>query len=169
MMKKLTLLSSLFALVIAMPEAFAAEVEVSWIAPDKYRDIYAGNENRKRFKEDVFRELEQHFAKLAEKLPAEQKLFIKVTDVDLAGDVNHGGIDRVRIIKEIFSPRIDFSYQLVDAKQVTLLSGEIKLKDMAFMMHSALKYRHDRFGYEKQMLDQWFKKTFAAHEIKKAD
>mgnify|MGYP000533662644 CR=1 FL=1 len=147
---------------LTAPSVFAAESEVTWTNPDKYRDVKASQmQNSKKFKENTFKRLEEHFAKLAEKLPEGQKLSIDVTDVDLAGDVNAGGIERIRIVKEIYSPRIKFSYELTDKDGQSLVAGEINLKDMNFMSTSRLKYRNDNLGYEKKMLDDWFAKTFA--------
>lgn len=140
--------------------AQAAEVEIKWSNPDKYSDIDAGEEHRKHFKERTFKSFEKHFAKLAEKLPEEQKLVLEVTNIDLAGDVNHGGIKRIRVVKDIFFPRMEFSYQLLNADNSVIKSEEVSLKDMGFLMHNGLKYRSQALGYEKEMLDDWFKDTF---------
>jgi hypothetical protein len=117
---------------------------------------------KKHFRERTFNEFEKHFAKLAESLPEDQLLKIEVTDVDLAGDTNAAGINRVRIIKELYIPRMEFSYQLLDANSKVVLADEVKLKDMNFMSNSQLKYRNKPLGYEKKMLDDWFEKTFKA-------
>lgn len=152
---------------LTVPSVFAAESEVTWTNPDKYRDVKANqSQSNKKFKENTFKQLEKHFAKLASKLPEGQKLSIDVTDVDLAGDVNAGGIERIRIIKDVYSPRMKFSYELTDSTGKSLVADEINLKDMSFMTNSRLKYRNDSLGYEKKMLDDWFAKTFASHLTK---
>lgn len=155
-----TALTVLLSFIMLTPSASAASVEVKWTDPSKYRDVDAGNENRKSFQERTFKNLDEHFAKLAADLTENQKLVIEVTDLDLAGDVNIGGINRMRIIKEIYFPRINFSYQLINADKSVELSGEISLKDMNFMQGSNLRYRSDSLGYEKKMLDKWFDETF---------
>lgn len=108
----------------------------------------------------LFKDLEKHFAKLAEMLPAGQTLKIDVTDVDLAGDTHHGGVNRTRIVKEIYSPRMNFSYQILDADGSVIKSDDVVVKDMNFMSGSSLKYRNKSLGYEKKMLDEWFNETF---------
>ncbi len=163
-----SILLAVVTLAFTAPAVFAADSEVTWTNPDKYRDVKAGqNENRKRFQERTFANLEKHFAKLAAKLPKGQKLTIDVTDVDLAGDVNAGGIDRIRIVKDLYFPRIEFSFQLTDANGTSILADSINLKDMGFMTSSHLKYRNDSLGHEKKMLDDWFSKTFSEHIVKK--
>ena len=144
----------------------AANVEVKWTEPDEYRDIYSGNESKKKFREHMFNEMNKHFTKLAATIPERYTLKINITDVDLAGDVHAGGIHQVRIIKDIYSPRMELSFELLDVNKHIVHSGDEKLKDMAFMMHSRLKYRHRSFSYEKQMLDDWFDDRFENYVMK---
>ncbi|GAA6204653.1 DUF3016 domain-containing protein [Thalassotalea sp. SU-HH00458] len=136
----------------------AATSEVKWTNSDKYRDVHAGDGHRAKFKARVFANFEEHFSGLAEKLPEGQTLLIDVKYVDLAGDV-HQNMQRIRVIKEIFFPRIEFSYQVLDGNKNVLTSGDVNLKDMNFMMGSNLRYNRDSLGYEKKMLDEWFEKT----------
>ncbi|WP_286234507.1 DUF3016 domain-containing protein [Thalassotalea sediminis] len=160
MIKVNVIMSTIVSFLLVAPNALAGTSEVTWQNPDKYRDVYAGQEHRAKFKKRVFKEFEQHFAKLAEQLPKEQTLKITVTDVDLAGDV-HETMDRIRVIKDIHIPRMKFSYQLVDASDHILQEGLENLKDMSFMMRSSLRYNNTFLHYEKVMLDQWFDNTLA--------
>ena len=160
-MKKLTVtLLAMFTFVLLPNVVYAATSEVTWTDHEKYRDIHSGSEGRKHFRERTFKSFEKHFAKLAENLPKGQTLKINVTDVDLAGDTLSGGINQLRIIKDIYFPRMNFSYELADANGSIITSGEIVLKDMSFMMGSNSKYRNKSLSYEKVMLDDWFAKTF---------
>lgn len=160
------LLKGILLLTLPLTSLFtqAATVEVVWTEPDNYRDIYPGEESRKRFRERTFASFDKHFNKLAEKLPADQILKINMLDVDLAGDTHIGGIKRIRIIKDLYFPRLKFSYQLFDAKNKELNSGEINLKDMSFMSGVRLRYRNESLGYEKNMLDEWFDETFLSQK-----
>jgi hypothetical protein len=148
--------SSLFLTFISS----AATSEVTWTNSDKYRDVDAGDGHRTKFKARIFTKFEKHFASLAKKLPEGQTLLIDVQDVDLAGDV-HQNMRRIRVIKDIFYPRIKFSYQVVDSDKKIVSSGDVNLKDMSFMMGSNFRYNQDSLGYEKRMLDEWFEKTFS--------
>ncbi|PKG86225.1 DUF3016 domain-containing protein [Colwellia sp. 75C3] len=149
------------------PSAFAASSEVTWTDYKSYRDIDEGNNGRKQFRERTFNNFEKHFAKLAATLPADQILKIDVTDVDLAGDTNAAGIHRTRIIKNIYSPRMNFSYQLLAADGTVIQSDDVVVKDLSFMSSNSLKYRNKPLGYEKKMLDDWFAKTFKEMIISK--
>lgn len=166
MKKMITLLFTLITLISAPSIALAATSEITWTDYKTYRDIQSGDESRKHFRERTFKNFEKHFTKLAEKLPEGQVLKIDVTDVDLAGDTHAGGINRLRIVKEIYFPRMNFSYQLVDADGRIIQSAEVELKDMNFMRTANLRYRKESLGYEKKMLDDWFNKGFKSLVVK---
>lgn len=142
--------------------AFAGTSEVVWSHYEKYRDIDSGQESRKYFRERTFKEFEKHFAKLSKKLTQGLILKINVTDVDLAGETRKGSINQFRVVKEIYYPRINFSYEIVNTNRSIITSGEVVLKDMNFMMGANIKYRNKTLGYEKKMLDTWFTNTFKA-------
>ena len=129
-MKKLlvVLLSALSFLSVA-PMALAAESEITWNEVDDYRDLRPGNlSTKKKFQEHFFSDIEEHVAKLAVTLPEGQKLSMTVTDVDLAGDVRIGSMSEVRIVKNIYHPRIEFSYKLTNADGSMVVEDSINLK-----------------------------------------
>lgn len=142
--------------------AFAASLEVKWTEPENYADIDAGDRHRMNFKEKTFKSFEKYFNKLANQLPASQKLILDITNVDLAGDVRSTGTDRARLVKEIYFPRMEFSYQLRDANNNLVKSEDVSLKDMRFLTNSRFSNDRNHFlSYEKNMLGDWFKDAFA--------
>ncbi|MBL4910873.1 MAG: DUF3016 domain-containing protein [Alteromonadaceae bacterium] len=167
MTKTNLILMVILSAMIISPVSYAAKTEIKWTNPEKYRDIRAGDENRKAYKERVFSTFEKHFAKLAEKLPAEQTLKIEITDVDLAGDVNIGSVvNRIRIVTDLYFPSMKFSYQLINADKSVVKSADVSLKDMGFMYVNNFRYRNQSFSYDKKMIADWFKKTFKDDFIK---
>jgi len=159
-MKKIIVLSATLLVWVFTGSAFAGTSEVKWNETDKYTDIRAGNEHREHFKTRIFKAFEKHFSKLSEKLPEGQLLKVKVTDVDLAGDVRFDTMDRIRVIKSLYMPRLEFSYEVISSDKSIVQSGEVDLRDMGFMSGSTLRYQHKSIPHEKRMLDKWFKKTF---------
>ncbi len=154
-----------FFLLTTIGSVTAGESEVIWTEPDKYTDVRSGNENRKHFKERIFKNFEKHFAKLSEKLPEGKTLKINVTNVDLAGDVRFSSMQQVRIVKDIYIPRIEFSYELINTDKSIAASGDVDLKDMGFMTSSSSYKSNSVLYYEKRMIDKWFKNTFVADKI----
>lgn len=167
-MKKLTaIIIAFYSFASLSGVANAATAEVTWTDYEKYRDIDPGEGHRKHFRENTFYNFEKHFTKLAAKLPEGQVLKIEVTDVDLAGDTHAAGISRLRIVKDIYFPRMKFSYQLLDAGGNELEANAVELKDMSFMMSATLRYKNESLRYEKQMIDDWFFDTFENRLINK--
>jgi hypothetical protein len=144
-----------------------AEVEIEWDKPEKYRDVRPSNESRKRFRDATFERLDKYMNKLALALPDDNKLLMKVSDLDLAGQVwpasfvglGHGTSD-VRIIKNIDIPRMTFSYQLQDESGEVLQQAEVNLKDMSFLDRSNRHFKSEPLRYEKNMLKRWFEQEF---------
>ncbi|WP_339720949.1 DUF3016 domain-containing protein [uncultured Paraglaciecola sp.] len=144
-----------------------AKVEIEWDKPEKYRDVRPSNESRKRFRETTFERIDEYMNKLALALPDNKKLRMKVSDLDLAGQVlpasfvglGHSASD-VRVIKNIDIPRMKFSYQLLDGSGEVLQQGDVNLKDMSFLERSNSLFRNEPLRFEKNMLKRWFEEEF---------
>ena len=140
--------------------AFAGEAKVTWQEPEKYTDIKPSNETRDSFKERVFKEFNIMFAGMAKKLPDGYQLEINVTDLDLAGDVNgmYSSLGReIRVVKELYWPRMVFSYTLKNEKNEIVATAKEDVKDMNFMSPAGMHSTGSGFDYEEKMLNDWFK------------
>jgi Protein of unknown function (DUF3016) len=140
--------------------AAAATAEVEFVNPAKFTD--AGTPTRYIDRNEVLGNLKKHFIGQAAHLPADQKLFISVTDVDLAGAYEPWQLysREVRIVKEIYPPKIDFKFRLFAADGTVVKEGERSLRDTGFMSGPSFGYGGDNLRYEKVMLDTWFEKEF---------
>jgi Protein of unknown function (DUF3016) len=95
-------------------------------------------------------------------VPAGAKLVVTITDVQLAGmyePARRRGLEDVRIVRDTTPPRIDLSFQLVDAQGAVLKEGERKLRDIDFL-HSSFRHRNEELRYEKNLIDDWMRKDF---------
>ena len=144
--------------------AQAANVEIEWFKPEKYRDIQGGVESKKRFQERVMASLTSFFKEAAaEILPADQTLYLTITDVDLAGDVEYFFTSfptGVRVIRDIYFPSIEFNYELRDAGGKVLKNGKENIKDMGYLFSGMAYINNPPFDYEKRMINDWFRKSF---------
>jgi hypothetical protein len=107
--------------------------------------------------------LDKHFKALGKRsLPPGSQLRIEVTEIDLAGDVLPGSINRSRVLKGGADwPRITLRYELTRADgQVE--RGDAVVSDMDYLRKQSNAYSGEFLAYEKRMLDQWFSKRFAA-------
>ncbi|MDX3773107.1 DUF3016 domain-containing protein [Chromatiaceae bacterium AAb-1] len=155
------LLSSLLAMP-AVAEIAAAEAEVTFKEPEKYTDIRPAADTRARFQERVLKQFEGFFKDMATQLPEGYKWQVTVTDIDLAGDVDPfiGRTGQpIRVVKDIYSPAVRFSYTLHDATGTEVAAGDERLRDMSFMQRTSTLSRNTEFEYEKRMLNEWFSKN----------
>ncbi len=60
----------------------------------------------------------------------------------------------VRIVRDIYPPRIDLRFKLLGADGKLLREGSRQLRDASFMMRPDL-YPNDPLRYEKTLLDDW--------------
>ena len=139
----------------------SAELELSWHEIEKFTDIRAANDSRSRFHERVQRNFEKYFQEIADKLPEGYSWQVTVTDVDLAGEVDYFVTNTgqaIRVIKEVNSPAIRFNHLLRDQYGEEVVSGEERLRDMSFMSRLTPRGSTPEFAFEREMLQDWFKK-----------
>lgn len=159
MKRFLILVASIVTLSVPMGIANAGTAETEWIEPEHFTDVDPANEPRARFRERVFSQLEKHFQKRADELPGEQVLKLTFTDVDLAGDIKYmvgPNNNNYRVIEDLYFPRLEFKYELLDGNKQVLKSGEENIKDMNFMNRVRNNRSSDSFIYEKNLFDDWF-------------
>ena len=157
-MKTLTLIT-LSSLLVA--GAVSAQVEVVFEDPESFRDIDYGHHNTQRGIKVHLPQIEKHIQKQAKRFLEEgQTLSMTITDLDLAGDYEpwrSPSWDDVRIVKSIYPPRIQFTYELKDAEGNVLSSGEEKITDIAFEYRVRLS-SYDELFYDKAMITDWMRK-----------
>lgn len=132
----------------------AGRVEVQWTAAEQYADAGRSVVEQERHLE----QLGAHFKALAARLGDGQLLRIEVRDVDLAGETRllRRLPDEVRVLRgSVDWPRIELSWSLQEAGR-TLASGEDRLSDMNYLMHSARVNTSEALPYEARMITRWF-------------
>jgi hypothetical protein len=168
MKTKLPLLAffSLVAAGVAMaaaPDKPAAAIEVTFVAAEKFTDVKDYYMDSDRGRESVLGELKQHLVTHGAKYLAKgERLQITVTDVDLAGDFEPWrGINfqDIRIVKDIYPPRVDLEFKLLDAEGKVISEGKRQLRDLGYLMGMAMP-TSDPLRYDKEMLNDWLRQEF---------
>ena len=147
------------ALLTATGVQAAGRVEVRWVEPERFSDIGS----RPWVRERTLQALGEYIQHLGRLLPEGQSLHIEVTDVDLAGEIDYSSWHETRVLRgRADVPRIALRYTLrADGRSVK--SEEIWLSDLNYLGAPYLTaLRQTELGYEKQMLERWFRDTFAA-------
>lgn len=140
----------------------ASNLTLNFHEPEKFTDIRPANENRTRFRERTLAGFEKIFEEFAAELPEGYKWQVTITDIDLAGDVNpmytRNGQD-IRVVKDLYSPRVELNYELRDAYNELVASGEENLRDMGFLQSPRMAGpHHQELRYEYAMLKRWFER-----------
>ncbi len=148
------------------PRALPAEgpVSVQWTDPNQFTDIRSSGNRFQAQQGDWVTTLAEYFrTSAAKQLPAGDKLDITITDIKRAGEYEpwHGprGQD-IRVIKDIYPPRIRFNYVWTDASGQVVSQGEKRLVDAGFLTNTINITNSDPLRYEKRMIDDWTRREF---------
>lgn len=94
-------------------------------------------------------------------LAAGQHLSVRITDIDLAGSYEPWrapAMTDVRIMRDIYPPRIELSFTLTGANGKTLRSGDRQLNGLGYLSGSAMGHPdHEPLRYDKSLLDRWLR------------
>ena len=154
-----TMRKTLLAALLALAAGGAwAQVEVLYSKPEEFSDVPFNVRDR----EQLLKEISAHFARLAKQLPAGQNLKVEVLDVDLAGRTypRHFSPDEIRVMRGGADwPTMHLRYTLQQGGAL-LRSGDEHLSNMAYQDRVNRYSSGDPLRYEKQMMDDWFQKTF---------
>jgi hypothetical protein len=143
------------------PKAGRAQVE--FFEPKNFTDVkdsYTGDYSRTTYLDslrDYIVEQSQRY------VPEGYMLSVTITDIDMAGDFEPWRgprWDDVRIVKDIYPPRINLSFRLTDAEGNVVKEGKRELKDLAFLMKIPMAFRDDPVRHEKALLDDWMRSEF---------
>ena len=152
----------------AAPQAGAdSRVQIDWTKPDTFSEekTYAGTGLGRQDPDEWLGDLASHLRYRAERvLPEDRHLKVTFTNVQLAGTYEPWRgprWDDVRVIKNIYPPRIDLTFTLTSANGTVVKEGERKLRDPAFMQRGILN-ETDPLRFEKRMLDDWLRSEFVA-------
>ena len=139
--------------------SFAA-VDVAFVNPQGYADAY----NERWEMDSNLKALADHMRKTGDRyVGANETLRIEVLELDLAGWARWGGREpnTVRVARGGADfPQMKFRYTLESPNGKR--SGEADLRDLGYQ-NSGLRTRaaSEPMYYEKRMIDDWFRSTFA--------
>jgi hypothetical protein len=145
--------------------------EVNFLEPERFTDVRERNYDSESDRDRILGELKTHLQKQAQAyVPEGGKLSVKITDVDLAGEFEPWrgpAAQDVRIVKDIYAPRINLSYRLTDANGEVIKQGERVLTNMSFLLTASPTSVSDPLRHEKALIDDWLRSEFG--QVKKSD
>lgn len=150
------------------PRTLQAEgpVSVKWLDPSGFTEIRQSSNRFEAERGDWVQQLARYMQTTAAKpLQPGQTLDVTLVDIKRAGDYEpwHGprGSD-IRVMRDIYPPRITLQYTLKDASGRIVDEGEAKLSDSGYLHNIGLKSDSDPLRYEKRLIDDWVKRQLTA-------
>lgn len=139
-------------------------VSVAWADPATFTELKASGNRFEAAQGDWLLQLAKYMRKQADKqLAPGNKLELTIVDIQRAGRYEPWhGLDRqnIRMIRDIYPPRMTVKYRETDANGAVVAEGERKLTDLAFMVNSGMINDSDPLRYEKRMIDSWLRRDF---------
>ena len=138
-------------------------VSVSFFEPEKFRDVGRTYNASDRDREADLSEIREYLVRQASHyLPEGYRLEVTFNDIDMAGEFEPQRGPRwtdVRVIKDIYAPRMALSFRLTDADGNIVKEGKRNLTDLAFLSKLVVD-RNDAYRHEKALLDDWLRSEF---------
>lgn len=136
-------------------------VSVQWTDPAQFSEIkFSGNRwesEQGTWVVDLARYLRDE---AGQRLARGQTMDVTITDIDRAGryePVVRAAMQDIRIVKDIYPPRMTLSFVVKGPDGQVLAEGERKLVDHGFLMGSNIN-SNDSLRHEKRMIDDWLRK-----------
>jgi Protein of unknown function (DUF3016) len=140
-------------------------VTVVFDHPEKFTDVKDGYLSTDKGRDGILGDIKEYIVDRATSyLQKGMKLEVKFTDIDLAGDYEPQLGPRfsdVRIMKDIYPPRLDLEFRITDADGKVLSEGKRKLTDLDYLRRVILP-DNDPLRYEKDILKDWLRGEIGA-------
>ena len=136
-------------------------VSVQWTDPAQFSEIkFSGNRwesEQGTWVVDLARYLREE---AGQRLARGQTMDVTITDIDRAGryePVVRAAMQDIRIVKDIYPPRIDLRFTLTDAHGATVAEGERQLRDIAFLQRNVqvASLDHAMWFHRPFRVDEW--------------
>ncbi len=152
---------------VPVPPAKPGNVSVTFDHPENFADVkdsFTGSLDKVR--DGYLEDLADYIKETASRVLAEgQKLAVTITDVDMAGDFEPGhgpSLMDVRIIKQIYPPRINLRFKVTDSAGATVREGARQLVNLDFMNDPRPSMLStETLRYEKALLENWIRDDLA--------
>lgn len=150
------------------PRALQADgpVSVKWDDPAKFTEIRQSSNRFEAERGDWVQQLARYVQTTAAKpLQPGQTLDVTLVDIKRAGDYEpwHGPRGRdIRIMRDIYPPRITLQYTLKDASGRIISEGDARLSDTGYLQGGGLLSDSDPLRYEKRLLNDWVKRQLTS-------
>jgi len=147
-------------------KAGAATVVVTFNHPENFTDVRTSMTGADSDRDSLLDDIRDYMVEQAPRFMGAGQVFsVTFNDIDMAGDFEPWrgpSMGDVRIVKEIYPPRITLDFSLKNAAGAEIASGARVLTDLNFMNTLPVTaFRDDRLRHEKTLLYNWLSGEFA--------
>ena len=150
------------------PRSLAEEgpVAVEWTDPEQFTEILHSRNRWEARRGTWVQDLATHLRdSAAARIAPGERLHFRITDIRRAGAFepgrSQGQMDHVRIMRDIYWPRMSLELAHYDAAGTLVASGEYRLSDPSYLSsHAFHRTNTDPQLYEKAMIDRWLQQEF---------
>jgi Protein of unknown function (DUF3016) len=140
-----------------------SRVSVTFVQPERFTDVKDSAFGSAAGAADLLGDLDRYLRAAGDRyVPPGLTLEIRITNVDLAGEFEPWRgpqVDRVRIMRDVYPPRIDLEFRLTDAQGAVVAEGRRVLRDPLYLT-GAVRQDSDRLRYDTLLLGNWLRQEF---------
>lgn len=148
----------------AQETAAPARVSVTYVNPDKFAENRMFGMQDRFNHIDYLTELKDYLVKRGEKILAPgQRLHVNIIDIRLAGayEPSSGAqSDHIRMMRDVYPPRIDLDFQLTDQDGKVLREGKRVLRGLNYLqqgVNAPGARSGESLYYDKALLERWLR------------
>lgn len=147
--------------------AATSPVEVTFEKPAEFTDFTQSRLSKDDGQDALMAEYRDFLqARIAPRLAPGQRVQIKFTNIDLAGDYEPwrgSRADDIRIVKEIYPPRAKLDFKVLNADGTVAAEGHRELQNLGYLMSAGFP-RSDPLRWDKELLNDWLRQEFPAQK-----
>ena len=160
---KSRLLAAVLLTLSTGPVFAAGAITVDYVQPEKFTDVKERQFKTAPEKNAHLKNLKSWLEKEGAKHIADgQTLRLRILDIDLAGDFepwNGPSFQDVRVLKDIYPPRIKLQFTLQGSDGKVISEGERELRNLSYLMESSFASRN-ALEHDERLLQDWLRKEF---------
>ncbi|MEO6800444.1 MAG: DUF3016 domain-containing protein [Rhodanobacter sp.] len=144
-------------------DAADARVSVTYANPEEFSEARQFGQQDRFNNTNYLKTLKTYLVKQAARmLPPGDRLEVTVTDIKLAGAYEPwrgSNFQYVRFMKDIYPPRIDLTFKLVDSNGKVQREGSRKLSNLGYLQSGVARATDtDPLRYDKALIDSWLRR-----------
>ena len=139
-------------------------VNVHWADPAGFSELRYSQNRHEAARGDWVVELADYMQeKIAKTVPAGDRVDVQILDITRAGEYEwmpHATTDDIRVMRDVYPPRMTLNFRHVDASGAVVAEGERKIADLAYLQTQPPFPASDPLRYDKRLIDTWVRREF---------